>query len=80
MPENPAQSAENAGRAPDPLVQKLHDATENFHEQRKKLEDAMDDADYDHQKHVSQCENELQAAEKELEEVNDQIRKSLDAP
>jgi hypothetical protein len=64
-------------RIPEELLQQQHQAAEHFHECRKHLEAAMDDADYGHQERVDAAEEQLRQAEREVEGIEEQIKRVM---
>jgi hypothetical protein len=67
----------SANQVPDELLQKLHQATDHFHESKEGLEKAMDKPDYEHQERVDAAGEALRKAERELEDVEKEIREVL---
>jgi polyhydroxyalkanoate synthesis regulator phasin len=69
--ENPAR------QVPDDLLEKLHKATDHFHDSKEGLENALDKPEYEHQHRVDTAGEELRKAEGELEDVEKQIKDVL---
>ena len=67
-------------RVPDELLQKLHAATERFHEAKKSLDEAMANSEYQHQQTIDRATDDMRAAEREVEEISLQIHSSLKPP
>ena len=64
-------------QVPEDLLKQLHEADARLHEARRAMEQTMDDADYDHQHRVDASSGDLNAAEREVEEISAKIHKSL---
>lgn len=62
---------------PQDLMQQLHAATERFHAHRQQLEASQGDSDYSHQEHVARATEQLNATERELEEINRKIHDAM---
>jgi hypothetical protein len=67
-------------KVPEELLQKLHEATQLFHQAEKALEAAMADSDYQHQQKIDLAQEQLRAAEREVEKVTMEIQGSLKPP
>jgi hypothetical protein len=67
-------------RVPDELIDRLHHATDRFHESRAHLEAAMNGSDFRHQERVNAAGEELRQAEREIERIEDEIRTILSKP
>jgi DNA polymerase III delta prime subunit len=82
MAESPESSVEQAHnrRLPDDLLQKLHAATERFHQAKKNLDLAMGSEDYSHQHTIDQATSELKNAEREVESISMEIHSTLKPP
>jgi len=69
---------ENSARqVPDELLKKLHQATDHFHESKEGLEAAMDKPECEHQERVDVAGERLREAERELESVAEEIKKTM---
>jgi polyhydroxyalkanoate synthesis regulator phasin len=69
---------ENSGRPiPDDLLDKLRKATDHFHDSKGGLEEALDKPEYEHQQRVDAAGEELRKAERELEDVEKEIKDVL---
>jgi hypothetical protein len=79
MEMEPLPSGPDVNRlhVPDDLHQKLHEANQRFHEAKRNLEEAMKDTEYDHGQHVEQRIEEVRRIEKEIEELNGQVKEIL---
>lgn len=64
-------------RVPDELLQKLHDANQKLHESKEHLERQMAGTEFRHQERVNEAEGRFRSAEREIEEVTDQIEPYL---
>jgi hypothetical protein len=73
--ETPHEPAIHADRVPDELMQRLHEANVRFHQGRERLEATSAGSEYRHEKRVEAAMDELRQAEREVEEVEEQIRK-----
>jgi hypothetical protein len=62
---------------PDALMEQLHHAAQQFHQRKVELEKAMEGSDYRHQERVSIAQASLQQAEREMEEIERQIKQLL---
>jgi hypothetical protein len=62
---------------PDDLHQQLHDANERFHSAKQNLEEAMDEAEYDHGEHVRRRLEQFRKVEREIEALNAKIKEVL---
>ena len=70
---------QRANQVPEELMRQLHHATEHFHECKQELERAMDGSEYRHQERVNAAEARLRDAERELEQIEEKIKKVLPA-
>jgi hypothetical protein len=79
MEAQPTPSGPDVDRllVPDDLHRELHDANERFHEAKKNLEEAMDESEYDHGRHVHQRLEEFRKVEREIEELNAKVNEVL---
>jgi chromosome segregation ATPase len=68
---------ELSGRVPDELMEQLHHATERFHACRQDLERSMSSSEYRHQERINAAEEQLRKAEREMEELDERIKKWL---
>jgi len=64
-------------RVPDELMDRLHRANERFHVSRQDLERWMDSWEFRHQERVDAAEEQFRQAEREVEDVTEQIRRVL---
>lgn len=81
LKSNPLCIVENpASPISEELLQRLHQATDRFHECRRLLEEAMDGSEYRHQERVDAAEERLRQAEREVEEIDQQIKNQLSSP
>jgi len=62
------------------LRERLHQANEHFHECRLELEEILDGSQYRHVERATIAADHLREAEKEVEQVEEQIRQLLAAP
>jgi DNA repair exonuclease SbcCD ATPase subunit len=62
---------------PEELMEQLHRAAERFHECRQQLEQWMDSSEYRHQERIDAATEQLRQAERQVEEVEEQIRSVL---
>lgn len=74
----PSQPASHAERIPDELMQRFHDANARFHELRQRLDAATAGVEYRHEERVGAALNEIRQAERDVEEVEEEIRKRID--
>jgi hypothetical protein len=79
MDHSPQPTGPDVNRliVPEDLLKKVSDARERFHAAKATLETAMDDTDYDHGRHVDDRYTELRNAERELEELTQQVQEIL---
>jgi hypothetical protein len=71
------KTTEPVSPVPDQLMDDLHKANQRFHAARVELEHQMDGSEQSHQERVSAASEGVQAAEREVEAVTEQIGKSL---
>lgn len=76
----PSQPASRAGRIPDELMQRFHDANARFHESRARLDVATAGVEYRHEERVGAALNEIRQAERVVEEVEGEISRHIDGP
>jgi hypothetical protein len=62
---------------PEELMQRLHAANESFHDSRQEWERMLGNTEDRHQERIDQAAEKLRAAERELEEANEAIRRAL---
>lgn len=62
---------------PEELMTRLHDVNARLHEARLRVERAMDASENDHQKHLTEAEENFRKVKKELEEIDQAIRAAL---
>jgi hypothetical protein len=67
-------------KVPEELLQKLHEVTQQFHDAEKALEAAMADTDFQHQQTLDQAQEQLRAAERDVEKVTMEVQGSLKPP
>jgi DNA anti-recombination protein RmuC len=67
-------------KVPADLLQMLHAANEQFHRAKQLLEAALADTEYQHQQKIDQAEEQLRAAEREVEKVTTEIQGALKPP
>ena len=67
-------------RISDDLLQKLHLATERFHQAKRLLEGASGEMQYSHQQHIDQANDDMRSAEREVEEITREIHSALKPP
>jgi hypothetical protein len=67
-------------KVPDELLQKLHQANQQFHQAKQVLEATMGDDQMDHQKRFDLAEEQLRVAEREVEKITMEIQGSLKPP
>ena len=67
-------------RVPDELMDRLHRATDRFHESREHLEAALAGSEFRHQDRVNAAGEELREAEREIERIENEIRAILARP
>jgi len=75
--ETPSDAPTAAEPVSADLVNHLHDATERLHQSKARLDDAIDAYEYRHQERVNDATDEFRRAEKEIEQVHEQIKDSL---
>lgn len=75
--ESPQKPTSSPQKVPDELVKQLHAANERFHEQKRQLEEKIDESDYDHGVHLGRAAEELKAAEREIEEIEKKIHDAM---
>ena len=78
--EPSAIEAAHARQIPEELLQKLHDATERFHQAKKSLDTATSASEFHHQQSIDKATEELRTAERQVEEITMQIHGSLKPP
>ena len=66
-----------AAQIPEDLMQELHQASERFHECRRRWEQVMDGSDYRHQERTDAAAAELHQAEREVEALEGKIQALL---
>jgi hypothetical protein len=62
---------------PDDLLKQVQEARERFHTAKADLEKAMDEAEYDHGRHVKERYAELRKVEAELEDLTGKVQEIL---
>jgi hypothetical protein len=67
-------------RVPDEMLDRLHRATEHFHVSREQLETVLAGSEFRHQERVDAATAELRQAEREIEQVEAEIRSVLSKP
>jgi acyl-CoA thioesterase len=77
--EKPAQLPEDH-KVPEELLQRLHQATQQFHQAKQVMEAAVANAEYQHQQKIDQAEEQLRVAEREVEKVTMEIQGSMKPP
>ena len=68
-----------AAQVPDDLMQELHAAAQRFHAAREELERWLNASEFRHQERVDAAAEQLRAAEREVEDVEERIKKALAA-
>jgi protein subunit release factor A len=78
--ESPSIAAAHERQVPEAMLQKLHEATERFHQAKKSLDAANAASEFNHQHSIDKAAEEFRTAEREVEEITLQIHGSLKPP